>query len=218
MLATPRVRLFVGDPIQHDSEREALRVAHRFLSQQSGWALLLANFNASGRQLDLLIATADNTLVVEAKGYSLPVHGGLNGPWELEGPVRRRSIRNAYGQALDAKNSLRDLMQSYAPEVGYPDAAVCVAPRIPVGSKLTDGDFKVGVGSLADLVNRLREGRGHKWDERSWERFISDLGLQEVHSIDAAISQDLFNAEILVEKYQNACHFSPHTVQSVFGT
>lgn len=204
MLASPRIRLFVGAPIQHDSEREVLGVAHQFLSQQSGWAFLLANFNASGRQLDLLIATADNTLVVEAKGYSFPVHGGLNGPWELEGPVRRRSIRSAYGQALDAKNSLRDLMQSYAPEVGYPDAAVCVSPRMPVGSKLTAGDFKVGVGSLVDLVNRLQECRGCKWDERSWERLVSDLGLQEVNSIDAATSQDLFDAGALVEKYQNA--------------
>lgn len=186
MTSSSRVRLFVGEPIQHDSEREALRFAHRFLAQQSGWAFLIANFNTSGRQLDLLVATADNTLVIEAKGYSLPVRGGLNGPWDLIGPARPRSIRNAYGQALDAKNCLHDIMQSYAPEVGYPDAAVCVAPRIPAGSELTSGDFKVGVGSLEDLVVRLQEGRGCKWDERSWERFVSDFRLQEVGSVDAA--------------------------------
>lgn len=202
--SSSRVRIFVGEPVRYESERLVLNFVHEHLSQRSEWAYLFANFNVDGAQVDLLIATERNTLVVEAKTYTLPVRGGLDGPWELIGSARPRPTRNAYVQALAAKNALRDVMLQHDAGIGYPDAAVCIPKGVPGGSAIPAGDFKVGIGSLDELVARLDSCRGCSWDLALWEKVISSLRLQEVTTVDGATSPDYVLAQETLARYREA--------------
>jgi Nuclease-related domain len=199
-----RVRIFIGEPIRYESERMVLKFLHEHLSQRDGWVLLLANFNAGGTQFDLLVATQQNTLIVEAKTYALPVRGGINGSWQIVRSGKPKATRNAYLQALAAKNAARDVMRQYVADVAYPDAMVCVPKGIPEGSDLPAADFKVGIGSLQELVARLDSTRGFGWDLSNWEKLVLDLRLQEVDDVDAATSEDYLDAQMKLTGYREA--------------
>lgn len=71
--AIPRIRIFIGARLEHKSEHDCLRAVHAALMQSHRWAYVFANFNVSGRQLDLAIFTETTTLVIEAKGYAQPI-------------------------------------------------------------------------------------------------------------------------------------------------
>lgn len=106
-----RIRIFIGAPLEHQSELDSLKAAYAALMQSHCWAYIFANIKVSGRQLDLVIFTEITTLVIEAKGYTQPIRGDMNGPWEQFGPYGTKKIGNAYDQVLGAKNALRDEMQ-----------------------------------------------------------------------------------------------------------
>ncbi|WP_263445426.1 nuclease-related domain-containing protein, partial [Klebsiella oxytoca] len=101
------------------------------------WSYIFVNFHVEGRQIDLAVFTATTILVIEAKGYSLPVTGEINGPWLQHGPFGGKKIRNAYNQALDGKYALRNAIQKVTNIDSYPNASVIIAPNIPKGSRLT---------------------------------------------------------------------------------
>ena len=131
------IRLFIGERIEHASDREILVTVCDALNKGTEWAYIFANFNVSGRQVDVAIFSATTTLVIEAKGYTQPVKGGVNGSWTQVGPYGSRKLRNGYTQALDAKNALRDVMAGlFGPLPGYPNALLAIAPAIPAGSSL----------------------------------------------------------------------------------
>lgn len=130
---SPLIHIFIGAPVDYRSEHECLRAVYGALAKKHNWAYVFANFHAAGRQIDLAIFTEKTTLVIEAKGYSLPVRGGLNGQWEQLGPYGSKNIRNAYNQALDAKNALRDEIQKISRINDYPNGLVAVTPSVPKG-------------------------------------------------------------------------------------
>ncbi|MFC4930731.1 nuclease-related domain-containing protein [Massilia sp. GCM10023247] len=115
------IRLFIGELLQNKPEHDCLRAVYENLAKSDGWAYVFANFHAAGRQIDLAVFTEKTTLVIEAKGYLLPIRGSVNGLWEQIGPYGSRQISNAYNQALDAKNALRDEMQRLCRIWGYPN-------------------------------------------------------------------------------------------------
>jgi hypothetical protein len=198
------IRIFVGAPVQNRSEHDCLRVVNELLSRNGNWAYLFANFHASGRQIDLAVFTEKTTLIIEAKGYFLPVRGGMNGLWEQAGPYGERKIGNAYNQALEAKNSLRDELQHVCVVNGYPNAAVVNAPSIPNGSDLTSGDFKVAISGLEGLGQLVTAPSGALLTQHQCQGLARHLRLDEVTTIDAALNEEVFTAERACDAYLSA--------------
>ena len=107
------IKIYIGAPIEHASERAALACAIEFLTAQGISAVIIANVNLKSRQIDLVIAIDQGVLVVEAKTFASMVRGGENGFWELRlASGRWKQIPNAYQQALDEKMAVRDAMVS----------------------------------------------------------------------------------------------------------
>lgn len=189
----PYIRIFIGAPLEHQSEHDSLRAAHAELMQSHRWAYVFANFNVSGRQLDLAIFTETTTLVIEAKGYTQPIRGGMNGPWEQRGPYGAKRIGNAYDQALGAKNALRDEMQRVTQVDGYPNGLVAIMPDIPADSDVTSGDFKAAVGGEQHIAQMLSQRSGALLTEELCEALARRLRLEAIPSIDAAL-----NGQVLI--------------------
>ncbi len=200
----PRIRIFTGAPLKYQSEHDALRAAHTALMQLRCRAHVFANFNVSGRQVDLAIFTDTTTLVIEAKGYIQPVRGGLNGPWVQCGPYGEKKIRNAYEQVLGAKNALRDEMQEIAPVDGYPNGLVAIMPDIPENSKVPPGDFKATVGSEQQIAQMLLHRSGALFTEKMCVALARRLHLEEVASVDAALDNQVLLATRTCATYLTA--------------
>lgn len=205
---SPLIHLFIGAPIDYRSEHDCLRAVCEALAKMHRWAFVFANFHAAGRQIDLAIFTETTTLVIEAKGYSLPVRGGLNGRWEQLGPYGARKIGNAYDQALGAKNALRDEMQRINQIDGYPNGFVAVTPTVPKESSLTSGDFKVAVAGLDQIAQQLARPSGALFTQDLCVALARQLGLEAVASADAALSGEVLIAERQYDTYLKAfCDF-----------
>lgn len=200
----PLIRIFIGAPLQNKSEHDCLRTICEVAAKREGWTYLFANFHAAGRQIDLTAFTEKSTLVIEAKGYSLPVRGRMNGMWEQIGPYGTRKIGNAYIQALDAKNALRDEMQRLCQIDGYPNGLVVNVPAVPEGSVLTSGDFKVSVAGLAQVEQFLSRPSGALFTQDLCETLARQLGLDPVASVDAALNDDVLVAERSCDAYLKA--------------
>lgn len=204
MRATTSTRIYIGEPVRNRSERDCLVAACEVLKSVEGWSYVFANFHATGRQIDLVVLTESTSLIVEAKGYSLPVHGDINGQWIQHGPYGNKTIGNAYNQALEGKNGFRDAMQKVAQVSGYPNAAVVVSPGIPHESRLTNGDFKVAVGGAELIQQALSQPSGARLSQPQCEALATHLGLELVSSKDAAINEEVIEAERLCGAYRAA--------------
>ena len=135
------------------SEQRTLSAAVELLSFRRCEAVLLANFHVDDRQVDLVVATENRLVVIEAKSFARAVRGGKNGPWEIETAGGRRiEARNPSGQALTAKYAVRDATPTlWAGSNRYPSGAVVFVPGLPDGSEVPAGDFKVSMIDLDDL-------------------------------------------------------------------
>lgn len=198
------VRFFVGAPVQNKSEYDCLRTIYEALTISGRWAYVFANFHANGRQIDLTVFNEKTTLVIEAKSYSLPVRGGVNGLWEQVGPHGTRKIGNAYNQALDAKYALRDVMQQICHVDGYPNGLVVNAPVFPEGSDVNIADFKVGVANLAQIEKELSRPSGALLTQDLCEDLAKRLGLDAAVSIDAALDDKVFFAARACDAYTDS--------------
>ena len=67
------IEIFIGTPIEHASERATLARVVEVLSAKRSPAVILANVNFGGRQIDLAICLDQRVLVVESKGYNSAV-------------------------------------------------------------------------------------------------------------------------------------------------
>jgi len=201
---SPLIRIFIGEPVQHQSEYDCLRVICEVLAKMHSWAYIFANFHAAGRQIDLTVFTEQTTLVIEAKSYSQSVRGSLNGQWEQFGPYGTKKIRNAYDQALNAKNALRDEIQKICRIDGYPNGLVAIVPHIPEGSSLPSEDFKVAVTSLEQIAKWLTHRSGALLTQSLCEALAIQLNLEEVTSADAALNEEFLIAERSYKTYLKA--------------
>lgn len=200
-----RVRLFIGERIDHASDRDVLVTVCDALEKGTGWAYIFANFNVNGRQIDVAVFSATTTLVIEAKGYTLPIKGGVNGRWTQVGSYGSRKLRNGYTQALDAKNALRDAMADlFGAFSGYPNALLAIAPAIPSGSSLPPSDFKVKTGGLDTIEVALSTKSGALLSEEQCQEFAAHLNLECVSGRDAAIHETVLLSERTVSRYESA--------------
>ncbi|AWJ93693.1 hypothetical protein Sp245p_28005 (plasmid) [Azospirillum baldaniorum] len=200
------INIFIGAPIEHASERATLARAVEFLSAQDIPAVVLANVNLGGRQIDLVIGLNQGVLVVESKALSSAVRGSENGDWQVRLTSGRwKDIPNAYVQALDEKLALRDAMVAFAGiDTPYPDSALIFVPAIPAASEIPTGDFKVSVGGLDDLPDRIASVKRRGWSIDRWRTFATHHRFIAVPSIDAALSPKLLDAERLLTAYAEA--------------
>lgn len=199
------IRIFIGERIEHASDREILVTVCDALNKGSEWAYIFANFNVGGRQVDVAIFSATTTLVIEAKGYTQPVSGGVNGSWTQVGPFGSRKLRNGYTQALDVKNALRDVMAGlFGPLPGYPNALLAIAPAIPRGSSLPPSDFKVSIGGQDAVEVALNATSGALLSEERCEALAAHLGLERVSGLDSAIHEAVLTSERSLLMYESS--------------
>lgn len=200
------IEIFVGTPIEHASERAALERTVETLSAGGIPAVILANVNFGGRQIDLIVGLDQRALVIESKGFSSAVRGGENGAWHLQlASGQWKEIPNLYAQTLGEKNALRDAMAAFAgASVPHPDAALVFVPAIPPGSAIPSGDFKVSVGGLGKLPDLITSGANRGWSLDQWRAFAAHHRLIAVPSLDAALSPELLHAERLLLAYRDA--------------
>lgn len=205
MTDTATIALYIGNTIEHASEREVLASLVEHLSSIDGWALIFANIHIGGRQIDFLVATESLTLIVEAKHFSRRVRGEVNGLWQMHssGGVWK-NVGNPYLQALEAKNALRDQLRASHGELpGYPDACVVIAPTLPAGSDVPSSDFKVsiiGAGALAEVIAKRS---GLLLSKEQWAAFAQKLCLQRVQTLGAACDAKLLEQEELLVAYRS---------------
>ncbi|MGI8473258.1 NERD domain-containing protein [Pectobacterium brasiliense] len=199
------IRLFIGEPIEHASDRDVLVTVCDALEKGTGWAYIFANFNVNGRQVDVAVFSATTTLVIEAKGYTQPIKGGVNGSWTQVGPYGSRQLRNGYSQALGAKNALRDAMaELFGALSGYPNALLGITPAIPSGSSLPPSDFKVITGGLDEIEIALSTMSGALLSEERCQVLADHFNLESVSGRDAAIHETVLLSERTVSSYESA--------------
>lgn len=196
--------IYIGGPVENKSEYDCISTVFESLRGGAGWSYIFANFHAAGRQIDLAVFTANTTLLIEAKGYSLPTRGEINGHWVQFGPYGKKRIGNAYNQALSAKNALRDCIQKIKRTDGYPNAAVVITPQVSTGSRLTAGDFKVEVGGLDVIEYLLKKPSEALLTQEECESLAKLLNLELVMDVTAALSYEVYEADKLCSTYVDA--------------
>ena len=176
------------------------------MSAKAQDAVIFANINLNGRQIDIVVALDRLTQVIEAKGFARPVRGGVNGPWQVHTAAGIwKNVGNPYIQVLGAKNALRDAMRRFSKtEPPYPSAAVVFTPTIPTGSSCTEGDFKAAITGLDRIDNLLVASTGEHWSLDRWREFASSQRLTRVGRVDAAFSPEIAVAEELIRTYVGA--------------
>lgn len=190
----------MGSAVEHASERAAIQKIHAMALAAGEPAVILVNFSVGGRQVDALVATANGSQLIEAKGLSQPTEGSVNGPWFMQTAAGPVTMGNGYIQALAAKNAVRDAMRRVAADPPYPDATVVVTPRVPPGSALTSGDHKVRVVGIDDLPLPER-GRAPPWSLETWRTFARQNDLQRVAKLPALFDARLLAAETTLDDY-----------------
>jgi Nuclease-related domain len=141
--------IYIGGPIDQDSERKFLASAVQWLEEQQIPFVVLANLHIGGRQIDCIVATAHGVSVVEVKSSYLPVRGDINGIWaRLHASGEWRPYTNAYQQALTAKNALRDAMMAAKP------VSIPMAPSSPSAS-LRRFSMSAGRHPMTNVVRKL---------------------------------------------------------------
>jgi Nuclease-related domain len=190
------ILLFIGACIEHTSDRDALSTI---------WAYIFANFNVNGRQIDVAVFSDTTSLVIEAKGYTQPVIGGVNGSWIQVGPYGSRNLRNGYEQALGAKHALRDCINRlFGSNAGYPNTLLAISPMIPPGSSLPPSDFKVSIGGLDAVEVELSRKSGALLSEDQCKSLAAHLGLESVSGREAAIHANVLASERTLLRYESS--------------
>ena len=201
--------LYIGAPITYASERAVLERILESLARERRPAVILGNVSVGARQIDCIVGLNELAIVIEAKGCSRPIRGGANGTWQVQvasGDWKNyRSPRNPYVQARDAALGVRDAMRSFVGTgVPYLAAAVVFVPRIPHGSDVYTGDFKVSVSGLDGLNEILHMEQRDALSIDRWKAFAEYLHLTPVSTVEGACDPVLFEAEEILRQYVSA--------------
>ncbi len=198
------IEIYVGAPIEVASEREIFLALMQMIGEARMQAIVFSNFNIGRRQLDFLVATDSQTLVIEAKHFARRVRGGVNGTWEMDlSGGATKGVGNPYLQVLEAKNALRDALREHGFEVeGYPNACVAIAPGIPKKSLLPPSDFKVTITDTKGLLPVLGSASSLVLSQQLWRRFAQTIQLRRVGTLDEVLDPALTRWEDLVRGYR----------------
>jgi hypothetical protein len=218
----PAIEVFLGAPIDIESERRFLVRLIADLGSAGENALVFANFMAKGLQIDFLVVTRQTAGLVELKNYVGPLAGGVDGSWFAiapDGSQRELERKNPYRQALDCKFALGDIMDTIGKQglrlpgptrnrfVSDLGAYVCI-PDLNRSSSLKD-DFKVRVVGYEELFKKLTTlGPRPNWTDEQWIAFGLKLGLfREADAL--ADDPDAVNARLALTEYQTNVTSTP---------
>jgi hypothetical protein len=163
---------------------------------------IIANFVVGSRQIDFLVVTPTNAVLIELKNYHHPVFGEMNGAWTVRdaaGNVVPEPRFNLWQQTLEESFALSDAMkhdarrQQTAPlsKGGYYKfyrTFLCFYPEIYPGSKVTRGDHRVRVRGYADVLDAIKTEVVSGWSIPEWEAFAKrSLGVSAV-TLEAAVN------------------------------
>ncbi len=213
----PTTLIFIGTPLEGEEAR-FLRALHADLSGRE--ALILANFEAEGRQIDFVVVTPKYTALLEHKHFPLPIFGQQNGDWEYfnaAGARVRYSGGNPWQQARGAKYALSDAMRKFQRECrdapGPTDgkgfyaqfaAFVCICPRIDPRSQVTKGDYKVAVASYEEVLGKiLSEAKPSSWSLDNWTAFAEKHLSLTGSTLEQATNPDVSDAIDKVRTYRS---------------
>lgn len=149
-----KIEVFVGAPIEIESEQLFLAELSAELANKGLNALIFANFQLPAHnpvhQIDFLVILDQIVCHIDLKNLSAPVTGTANGPWRLtlpDGTSKAHDGKNPYVQALDCKFAISDQMHRFAakkavvpkPQNGAKfyttmESVVCVYPELMAGS------------------------------------------------------------------------------------
>jgi hypothetical protein len=198
------MQIYLGSRIVHASERTLLERINCIAAALDEDVVVLVNVNFSGRQIDLILCLEGQAIVFEAKGYTRPVRGRRNGAWQVQlSNGTWKETDNAYIQALNAKNALRDAMRAFEPftQPPYPSAAVVFTPELPAQSAVESGDFKVAIIGLTALEDVLRVVARDSWSLDRWRAFARHHRLTPVATVEGSYDERVWDDERLIASY-----------------
>jgi hypothetical protein len=200
------ITFYIGDLVEHESDRAVLRETARVLEELGRPAVVMANIEL-GRQIDLVVALDDRALVIEAKGNRTAVRGSVNGTeWQvLASSGKWKPFRNPLQQLAQASFALRDKLRTFVgSEVPYSREALIFCPAIPPNSDIPIGDFKAAIGGLSDLGRLLATPGKLRLPLDRWHAFAQHLQLTRVSNVEVACDERLISAEMLILEYLSA--------------
>lgn len=199
----PEIEIYKGAYLSYQSERATLNALLQILSAKQCDAVIIANAELGGRQIDFIVAMEKRAWLIEAKSANSPLRGTANGPWQYQVAAGGwKNFDNPYRQAVDAKNALRDEMRRHCgSEPSYIDAVVAFAPGIPTGSSIFYGDFKASVLGLGDLHEAFRGPQKDHWPLDQWRSFVKVNGFSRVENPEATFDPHMSSAEGIIAEY-----------------
>lgn len=196
---TVSIDVYIGAPLEHESERSFLTQIYDDLLEANCAAIILANFYPPTypRQIDFFVVTERCAGLIELKAFNQPVEGGINGEWALvlpDGSRKKLPLPNPHEQVVQCKFALSDevrkvsgkdpeqwLIPGNNPFYKAVEGMVCIYPEIPMGSTVTQGDFKAKVVGYQDCLQILTvSGSGSRspnWNKKQWQALVMYLGL-----------------------------------------
>ena len=119
------VEVYSGGWPDYPYERQALLSLIRDLQPLEDWYILFVRCQFPGGVMpDLVVFKRTGVFIVELKHAGLPVHGGINGPWEIRdengaavGTLPGGSHENPYQQVIHYWNELRDFLRRGASKI-----------------------------------------------------------------------------------------------------
>jgi len=107
------VEIYIGSPIEHRSDKIVLQYLVNAINCKNQAALIFANINLMGRQIDAVLVADKTVLVIEAKECNWPIEGSENGDWNIVLPFGKKRIRNFYTQTSEACHAFKDSAKKF---------------------------------------------------------------------------------------------------------
>ncbi|MDF0676341.1 MAG: NERD domain-containing protein [Nitrospira sp.] len=194
---TTSIDVYIGSPLEQQSERSFLNHICDDLRQANCAAIILANFTppTRPRQIDFFVVTERCAALIELKAFNQPVEGEINGEWALvlpDGSRKKLLLPNPHTQAVQCKYALSDEVRKLSAK--HPDqwlipgndyfyqsveGIVCIYPEIPMGSTVTEGNFKAKVVGYRECLKTLTltGSRSPNWNKKQWQALVMYLAL-----------------------------------------
>jgi len=199
-----KVRYFIGEPISYDSEREVLIQLTKTLNKENIDGIFFCNINIDGTQIDTILITEKNILVIEAKKYNTPIRGNTNGKWEYFSGGKWHKTNSLYSQSLGASFKFKNALENFLNvSVNYPDCFLIFTGGIPKGSDI-DSDFKVKIANLSYLEDSSHFKKNNSISLEKFVQYAKSIHLEEVDSIKSATDISFYESEILIKQYCDA--------------
>ena len=186
------IDVYIGSSLEQQSERSFLNRICDDLRKANCAAIILANFYPPTypRQIDFLVVTERCAGLIELKAFNQPVEGGINGEWGLvlpDGSRKKLHVPNPHEQVVQCKFALSDEVRKLSgkdpdqwlilgnnPLYKAIEGMVCIYPEIPIGSTVTQGDFRAKVVGYQDCLKILSVtgSRSPNWDMKQWQALM----------------------------------------------